>query len=89
MGDVSDIQCIDFQKDLEKKLRGDKSTGTVDEVALRVNCDFMEICFVSDQKSDAYYGQDPYAASIDEDDYPLKIELPYYDHNYIDNIMIF
>jgi len=32
---------------------------------------------------------DSFIDDMDEDDYPLKIELPYYNHNYIDNIMIF
>ena len=32
---------------------------------------------------------DSFIDDMDKDDHPLKIELPYYNHNYIDNIMIF
>lgn len=45
---VSEIECVKFKKDLELKVRNNIEYGRIDSRPLRVDCDFREICFVSD-----------------------------------------
>jgi hypothetical protein len=45
---VSDVECLQFKKNLELKVRNNIDYGKVDISPLKVDCNFREICFVSD-----------------------------------------
>ena len=48
LGNVSDVECIQFKKNLELKVRNNIEFGKVDARPIRVNCDFRQICFTTD-----------------------------------------
>jgi hypothetical protein len=47
-GKVSEVECVQFKKNLELKVRNNIDFGKIDTRPLKVDCDFREICFVSD-----------------------------------------
>jgi hypothetical protein len=48
LGNVSEIECVQFKKDLELRIRNNMDYGKIDTRPLRVDCDFREVCFMSD-----------------------------------------
>lgn len=45
---VKDIECIQFKKNLELKIRNNIDYGKIDNRPIRVDCDFRQICFITD-----------------------------------------
>ena len=58
LDNVSEIECVQFKKDLEIRVRNNLDYGRVDTRPLRVDCDVREICFITDtlfeKKSHSY-----------------------------------
>lgn len=49
--DVNKVQCLKFKEDLNTKLTENKAYGSVDDTTIKVDCDYREICFISDPMS--------------------------------------
>lgn len=48
LSNVSEIECVKFKTDLERRIRTNLDFGKIDTRPLRVDCDFREICFITD-----------------------------------------
>lgn len=45
---VSEVECIQFRKNMELKVRNNIEFGKIDLRPIKVDCDFRQVCFVSD-----------------------------------------
>ncbi len=65
MGTVDEVQCMKFKEDLSAKLTKNKAYGSVDTSEIGVDCDYRQICFISDPAMDGW------VKSSIENDYPI------------------
>jgi hypothetical protein len=49
---VSEVECIQFRKNMELKVRNNIEFGKIDLRPIKVDCDFRQVCFVSDPLMD-------------------------------------
>jgi hypothetical protein len=45
---VSEVECVQFKIELERRVSNNLDFGKINTKPIRVDCDFREICFVSD-----------------------------------------
>lgn len=82
---VSDIECIQFKRDLELRVRNNLDYGKIDTRPLRVDCDYREICFISDPLSfdETYHSDGTALSSIINSTYAGNVPQNVFFNNHI------